>query len=75
MCFLFGWERACKLFAQVGRHVAGLKQDQRLRNRETAAMAALLDFNDKLDTTYDLVMERLRDVRVYSRRLSPLTGA
>ena len=75
MCFLFGWERACKLFAQVGRHVTGLKRDQGLRNREAAAMASLLDFNDKCDTTYDLVMARLRDMRVYCRKLAPLAGS
>ncbi len=72
MCFLFGWDRACKLFVQVAQQVTGLKHGHATRDREMAAMAALQDFNDKRDTTYDLIMARLRDVRVYCRKLGPL---
>ena len=72
MCFLFGWERACKLFLQVDRDITGLKQRNGLRNREIAAMTSLQDFNDKDDTTYDLVMARLRDLRVYYRKPASL---
>jgi hypothetical protein len=75
LCFLFGWDRACKLFVQVSQQVTGLKRGYGLRNREMAAMASLQDFNDKRGTTYDLVMERLRDIRVYCRRLAPLVGS
>ena len=74
MCFLFGWERACKLFLQVSRDVTGLKRGPGLRDREMAAMASLQDFNDQRDTTYDLVMARLREMRVYDRQPSPRTG-
>ena len=74
MCFLFGWERACKLFLQVSRDVTGLKRGPGLRDREMVAMASLQDFNDQRDTTYDLVMARLRDMHVYSRKLAPLAG-
>lgn len=72
LCFLFGWERACQLFVQVGQQVTGLKRGHGLRNREMAAMASLQDFNDKRDTTYDLVMARLRDMRVYCPRVARL---
>ncbi len=72
LCFLFGWDRACKLFVQVGQQVAGLRRGHMVRNPEMAAMAALLDFNDKRDTTYGLIMARLRDLRVYCRKLGPL---
>ena len=74
MCFLFGWERACKLFLQVSRDVTGLKRGPGLRDREMVAMASLQDFNDQRDTTYDLVMARLREMRVYDRQPSPRTG-
>jgi hypothetical protein len=72
MCFLFGWERACKLFAQAGRQITGVKRVAGLRDHEMAAMASLLDFNDRHDTTYDLVIAKLRDMRVHCRRLPPL---
>ena len=75
MCFLFGWERARKLFGQAGRDITGLKQRNGLRNLEIAAMASLQDFNDKRDTTFDLVIARLRDMRVYCPRLAPLAGS
>lgn len=75
MCFLFGWDRACKLFVQVSRQVTGLKRSRLVRDPEMAAMASLQDFNDRCDTTFDLIRDRLRDMRVYSRRLAPLAGS
>jgi hypothetical protein len=74
MCFLFGWERACQLFMQVGRHVAGVKPVHGLRDREMAAMASLVDFNDRHGTTHELVITSLRDLRVYSRKPSTVAG-
>ncbi len=74
MCFLFGWKRACKLFAQAGRQITGVKRVAGFRDHEMAAMASLLDFNDRYDTTYDLVMAKLRDMRVHCRKLPPLAG-
>ncbi|HOW70263.1 MAG TPA: hypothetical protein PKY77_06630, partial [Phycisphaerae bacterium] len=41
------------------------------RDWEMAAMASVQDFNDGCDTTYDLLMERLRGVRVHCRKLPP----
>ena len=75
MCFLFGWDRACKLFVQVSREVTGLKRGRVVRDPAMSAMGSLQDFNDKRDTTFDLIMERLRKMRVYSRRLAPLAGS
>jgi hypothetical protein len=62
LCVLFGWERACTLFVQIGRHITGVKRSHACRDAEMAAMTSLQDFNDEPDTTYDLVMERLRDM-------------
>jgi hypothetical protein len=75
LCFLFGWDRAFALFLQVGRHLTGLERSRMLRNREIAAMVALQDFNDRPDTTYGTVMERLRSMPVYSPRTSPPGGS
>jgi hypothetical protein len=67
MCFLFGWERACKLFGPVARHVSGLQRYLTYGDWEMAAMASLQDFNDQGDTTYALLLARLRDVPVHRR--------
>jgi hypothetical protein len=75
MCFLFGWERACELFAQLGRHVTGMHRYRGSRNREMVAMASLQDFNDQSDTTYALVMTKLRDAPVYDRTRGPVALA
>jgi len=75
MCFLFGWERACALFKEVERHVSGLQRCRAARAPEMAAMAFLKDFNDKRDTTYNLIMAKLRDVPVQNRGRSPLAGS
>ena len=75
MCFLFGWERACALFKEVERHVSGLHRCQAARDPEMAALASLTDFNDKRDTTHDLIMAQLRDVPVHNRGLSSLAGS
>ena len=68
LCFLFGWDRACKLFVQVGRQVTGLKRGYVTRDPEMAAMASLQDFNDERGTTYEVVMARLQSVRVSGPR-------
>lgn len=68
MCLLFGWERASELFEQTGRQIAGAKRGAGLRNHAIAAMATLLDFNDRYDTSYDLIMSRLRNLRVHCQR-------
>ena len=72
MCFLFGWKRACKLFGPVTRHVSGLQRYWAARDSEMAAMAFLKDFNDKRDTTHNLIMAKLRGVPVENRGRSLL---
>jgi len=71
MCLLFGWERARRLFPHVGRNVAlsHLRHRADLRDREVAAMSALLDFNDEGHTTHALIMARLRGMPVYYREV------
>lgn len=70
LCRLFGWQRACSLFGHVDRHVSGQRRAPNSRNEQIAAMAALLDFNDAADTTYDTVMGALRSLPVWRGRSS-----
>jgi hypothetical protein len=65
MCLLFGWERACKLFGPVAWHVGGHQRYLTYGDWEMTAMASLQNFNDKCDTTYALIMARLRVVQVH----------
>jgi hypothetical protein len=74
MCRLFGWDRAFSLFVQVGRHITGAQRCRTRRDREIAAMVSLQDFNDRPDTTYDAIMERLRTMTVYYPRPSLAAG-
>lgn len=75
MCCLFGWDRAMSLFVQVGRHITGAQRCRTRRDREIAAMVSLQDFNDRPDTTYDGIMERLRTMPVYCPRPSLSAGS
>jgi len=71
LCHLFGWKRACELFEPVSRHIAGRKHlNSPSQSREIAAMSALLDFNDNDDTTYEMVIGRLRELPVWHGRRS-----
>lgn len=74
MCHLFGWDRAFSLFVQVGRHITGSQRCRTRRHREIAAMVSLQDFNDRSDTTYAVIMERLRTMPVYCPRPTPSAG-
>jgi len=69
LCHLFGWQRACRLFVQLGRHLLGTTA--RMANAEDEAMSsmsALIDFNDDEATTHELLLERLRDIPVRPER-------
>ena len=69
LCHLFGWKRACELFEPVSRHVAGRRHlNSPSRNSEMAAMSELFDFNDRRETTHQLVMDRLRGLPVWHGR-------
>jgi hypothetical protein len=70
ICHLFGWRRARELFRQLHRHIDGPQRPHCDRDEHIAAMAALFDFNDALDTTYAKVVRTLQDVRVWHGRPS-----
>ncbi len=65
ICHLFGWHRACDLFGQVARHLLGPQKPHFNRDAQMAAMAALQDFNDKPETTYDMFMDALKGLPVW----------
>lgn len=64
MCHLFGWPRARQLFQQVCRHLAAGVGGRVSRDPEIAAMTCLQDFNDERSTTRDMIVGRLRGLRV-----------
>jgi hypothetical protein len=74
LCHLFGWKRANKLFGPLSRHFSGKPRSAGLRhlstdaNNEMAAMTALLDFNDDVETTYELIVSKLHDLPVWHGR-------
>jgi len=68
MCLLFGWERARRLFPHVERYVARRHRRRAgLPDYQDVAMTTLLDFNDQCDTTYAVIVTRLREMPVYYR--------
>ena len=72
LCSLFGWARATELFGQVSRHVLGRHRSTRRLETAISAMAALVDFNDDPGTDFALIMTRLQELPVATRRGSPL---
>ena len=70
MCRLFGWRRACQLFGQMHRHIGGPQRILYGQSEDMVAMAALFDFNDAGDTTFDKVVVMIRDMPVWGRTLS-----
>ncbi len=68
LCRLFGWQRACVLFGQMERHLIGKRRAVGWPPRDTGveAMVALQDFNDRTDTTFDLLRERLEAMPVWN---------
>lgn len=67
LCRLFGWERACVLFGQLDRHIHGkrIMLGWPERDTEMDAMAALQEFNDRTDTTFALLRERIETMPVW----------
>jgi hypothetical protein len=65
LCHLFGWQRACRLFVQLGRHLLGLTPTVDSNDEAMACMSALIDFNDDESTTHELLLARLRDAPVW----------
>ena len=68
LCRLFGWQRACVLFGQMERHIVGKRRTVGWPMRDTGidAMKALQDFNDRADTTFDVLRERIEAMPVWS---------
>lgn len=67
LCRLFGWQRARVLFRQIDRHIHGKRMARGWPPRDTEldAMAALQDFNDRADTTFEAVRERIETMPVW----------
>ena len=61
LCRLFGWQRARVLFGQLDRHIHGRRMLSRwpARDTELDAMVALQDYNDRADTTFEMIRKRL----------------
>lgn len=62
VCRLFGWDRAIELFPLMEPHMTGRKHEPRQTNPGIASMAALQDFNDSSDTSYDILLLRLQNL-------------
>jgi hypothetical protein len=68
MCHLFGWSRARELFGQLNRHIAGRQRPSPNRDDEIVAMAALFDFNDRGNTTFQRIVTVLEGMPVWHGR-------
>ena len=68
LCHLFGWKRACVLFRQLERHLVGDRKSVKWPTPDPSidAMRVLQDFNDKADTTFDLLRRRLENMPVWN---------
>ena len=68
LCRLFGWQRACVLFGQMERHIVGKRRTVGWPMGDTGidAMKALQDFNDRADTTFDILRERIEAMPVWN---------
>ena len=68
LCHLFGWRRACVLFGQLERQLVGKRTtiDWPPRDEHIEAMKALQDFNDRTETTFDVLHAQLEAMPVWS---------
>ena len=67
VCFLFGWDRAQQLFVQLERHLLNGKRSGREPNVGIASMVALQEFNDRPETTHEMLLGRIRTIPVWVR--------
>lgn len=66
LCRLFGWQRARALFGQLERHVKGTKRPHWYnRSPEIEAMVGLQEYNDRADTTFDLMLGQLGTMPIW----------
>lgn len=65
---LFGWGRAAALYTQLDRHIHGKRRAIRWppQSVELSAMVALQAFNDRADTTFEIVRSRLETAPVWT---------
>lgn len=69
LCRLFGWPRACALFGQLDRYIRGKRRAVFWQPRtEMDGLAFLQEFNDRPDTTFALIRQRLESVPIYEKR-------
>ena len=68
LCRLFGWHRACVLFGQLERHIVGKRRIVGWPVRDIAidAMKALQDFNDRTETTFEMLRERIEAMPIWN---------
>jgi hypothetical protein len=68
MLWLFGETRAVQLYVQLDRHIHGKRHmpGWPWKDPGFAAMAGLQTFNDRADTTFDLVRSQLESIPVWS---------
>ena len=68
LCRLFGWRRACELFVQLERHIIGKKRivGWQVTAPGIDAMRALQDFNDRTDTSFDILRQRIEAIPVWN---------
>jgi len=62
VCHLFGWDRATELFPLMERHVVGHKVDRQVANPGIASMINLQEFNDRSDTSFEILLLRLASI-------------
>jgi hypothetical protein len=69
LCRLFGWQRACVLFEQVGRHLMGKRELGRRPRADASvhAMRMLQDFNDQADITFQALRAQIETIPVWNR--------
>jgi hypothetical protein len=65
-CHLFGWPRACELFAQMGSDFHGGDAGATRGDSGIAAMVALQNWNDDAGTTHADVIARLQSLPVHA---------
>jgi len=70
LCRLFGWRRARELFVQLDRHVNGRRKPAYRPGRDAGidSMVALQDFNDRSDTTFEVLCEQIRTIPVWQSK-------
>ncbi len=67
LCYLFGWNRAYALFGSFERHIHKRKRRHAF-NRDSAieSMLALQSFNDRSDTSFEVIHYLLQTMPVWT---------